>query len=683
MAGRSIHFLIPVAVLFIFVRLAFFRQLEVSPLLELLTLDARAYHEWAVRLAQGFGHPPGAFFLSPLYPILLSGVYAVSGKLNPIAAVNFQLLLSTGTLIILFFAVRRLFDDKTAIVMSMLALLYAPWLYFDGMLLTSSLILFLNSLLLLILAHVILDKPRRIGLWLVAGIVTGLSALARPSILLFAMLLMVWLGLKKSREFQQIRISRWVAIAAMGVGIIAVLLPVQVRNVSQGSSSLLTTTSAGINFYIGNRAGAIGAYEELPWLEASDPQTEAHRYLKEAQRRTGKRLTQAQASRYWFVQGLGEIVHYPVQWIGTFFRKLWLTLQNGEIRTNLSFAAVKSYCPIVRMLPLGWGFLLPLAAAGLFLVAFQRRQATTLLSLYLATYLLVNLIFFSASEYRFPAILGLLPLAAHFFVSLFDELRERRWRRVAGALAIYIVALVLANFPSQLRAERTNPSLDFFNLGIEAVNQDRIERSIPLFVRALAAKPDFKQAHLELARSFWQVGNYDEARREFEKAHVAPPDTLHGLPLARILQEANLLREEGEPTQVLTFIDSLFPSERVAPFEVLLLRAEILEQQKGFIKAARVYQRLASCNPEDPQWLFRAAIAMRRGGNLDACDSLLARALHISPAYAPARVELGMNALARGDTASARAQLIELRRIRVPVDSIRVKIKELNELIAK
>ena len=74
-ARRSIRFMIPIAVLFVLVRLVYLRQLESSPLLELLTLDAAYYHHCAMRLIQGLGHPPGPFFLSPLYPHFLSGVY--------------------------------------------------------------------------------------------------------------------------------------------------------------------------------------------------------------------------------------------------------------------------------------------------------------------------------------------------------------------------------------------------------------------------------------------------------------------------------------------------------------------------------------------------------------------------------------------------------------------------------
>jgi len=678
--GRSIRFLVPVFILFVLVRLIYLRQLEASPLLELLTLDAKYYHDWAARLAQGLGHPPGPFFLSPLYPILLSGLYTLFGGPNPTPAVVFQILLSTVTLLLLFFAVRDLFDSTIAVVACLLAIFCAPWLYFDGMLLTSSLILFLNAGLLLLLARALRSEIPKAWLWLAAGVALGLSALARPSVLLFLALVLVWLAAGK-REGSPVGRFRWRAGTMLVLGTFVMLLPVLVRNISVSGSPLLTTSSAGINFYIGNRTGALGAYEELPWLEASDPQTEAQRYRDEAARRTAQSLTLEQASRYWTRQALHDIVRHPAAWLQTLSRKLWFTVQGGEIRTNLSFAAVRTFCPIARFMPLTWGFLFPLAAAGLFL-CWRSRRKIALILLYLAAYILVNLIFFSASEYRFPMILALLPLAAQFLVGIFRELRERRVSRLIWALGVYVAVLVVVNFPSRLRAELTNPSLDYFNLGSEAVNRGQIESSIPLFTRALAAKPGFQQAHLELARSLWQVGNYDEARREFEKARVAAPDTLHGAPLDNILREACVLHEEARYEEALAYLSDIFPVEATMPIEVLVLRASILERLQRAQEAAHLFLRAARREPSNPEWLYRAALNLRSIGNLAACDSLLEVALAIHPAYAPARLELATNALARGDTAAARVQLAELRRIRIPVDSIRIRIEELSRAIA-
>jgi len=681
MASRSIRYLVPIAVAFILARLLYLRQLESGPLLELLTLDAKYYHDWAVRLAQGLGHPQGPFFLSPLYPLFLSAIYSLFAKPEPATAVVFQILLSTGTLIVLYFAVRRLFDNTVAVVTCLLGLLYAPWLYFDGMLLTSSLILFLNAIFLLILAVSLCGEKPKMWLWLVAGGVAGLSALARPSVLFFVLLFLVWLGAKRE-EFSGGKVElRWLVIPTFLLGTVAILSPVFVRNIGSGGSFLLTTSSVGINFYIGNRVGALGAYEELPWLEASDPQTETQRYRQEAEQRLGRSLTLEQASRYWMTQGLRDIAHHPGAWLKTLARKFWLTIQDGEIRTNFSFAAVKNFCPMVRLMPLTWGFLFPLAMAGLFLCRPWSR-GMKLLALYLVAYLLVCVVFFSASEYRFPMILALLPIAGGFLVGIFRALRERRFVRVVAALGIYLIMLIVANFPSKLRGELTAPALDFYNLGCEAVNRDQIGMSIPLFTRALAEKPDFQEAHLELARSLWQVGNFDEARREFEEAGMAPPDSLHGTPLNQIVGEARALYEEGRYGEALSFMEGRIPARSIVPIEVSALRADILERLQRFDAAASLYIQISKYDPGSPEWPYHAALVARQGGDSVTCDSLLTTALGIYPAFAPARLELAANALSRGDTATAVSQLTELRRIRIPVDSIRIRVQDLAKRIA-
>ena len=142
-----------------------------------------------------------------------------------------------------------------------------------------------------------------------------------------------------------------------------------------------------------------------------------------------------------------------------------------------------------------------------------------------------------------------------------------------------------------------------------------------------------------------------------------------------------MLFEEGEYDEALAFSDSLFRSESATPIEVLALRVETLKRLGRFEQASRTYLYMAKRAPENPEWPYRAALTIRLTGDTTACDSLLKTTLDIYPAYAPARVELASNALARGDTAAVRTQLSELRRIRVPVDSIRWKIKKLERVI--
>ena len=83
----------------------------------------------------------------------------------------------------------------------------------------------------------------------------------------------------------------------MGAAIL--IVPVIVRNSIVGKDLTFTTTTAGINIYIGNHWGSTGSYTEAPFVMSADAAYEAQGYLLEAEQRTGKSLTPASASRYW------------------------------------------------------------------------------------------------------------------------------------------------------------------------------------------------------------------------------------------------------------------------------------------------------------------------------------------------------------------------------------------------
>ncbi|MCX6601612.1 MAG: hypothetical protein NT025_08625, partial [bacterium] len=64
------------------------------------------------------------------------------------------------------------------------------------------------------------------------------------------------------------------------------------------------------------------------------------------------------------------------------------------------------------------------------------------------------------------------------------------------------------------------------------------------------------------------------------------------------------------------------------------------------------------------------------GGDTLRADSLFRQSLKTRAAYAPARLSLGELALSRNDSAAALAQFEELRRIRIPDDSVRQEIRK-------
>ncbi|RPH95919.1 tetratricopeptide repeat protein [candidate division KSB1 bacterium] len=673
--SRFFRYFALLAALFIAVRLLFLRQILDSPLLTLPILDSQFYHTWAASLASGYGHPPGPFWLSPLYPLFMGGVFKAFGSYSITLIVVIQFILSLGTLSLVVAYTRRLWGDGAALVTAGLAALYAPWLFYDSVLLSASLILFLDASLLYLLVTrtdfaVSDNEPPTVksdGIWLLLGLLTGLSALARPSVLIFAVVLIAGHVLQRRQGW-------WRRALLYVAAIVVLLLPVMIRNYQKAGSFTLTTSSGGVNFFIGNRAGASGIYDELDFVNSFDPQREAEGYRAEASKRTGKEMSLAQASRYWRNQALDDIFHSPGGWLRLEFKKLWLAVQREEIPTNMSFRGAAGFAPVLHALPIRWGLLFPLAAAGAFL-AWRRRRDVRLLWFYAASYLAVNLIFFTSSEYRFPLILVLLPAAGCFFAELWKKIADRDVKILLKAALIYIIALIVCNVPSVSVAHAVRPSAVYYNMAVGAEERGMLIDAVPLYARSLAADPDYREARLGMANILWKLGNFDDARREFELAGETPPDPVSGAPLESFLDELYLQTEEGDYPAALALLDSVFPAHQDAPRDVWANRAMVEVGMHKFSDAMRSVLNAEKKEPDSPEWPYKAGeISLLMHDTLQA-DSFLAESLKRYPAYAPARLALGELALSRQDTAAAWEQFEELKRIRIPDEASRTRLR--------
>lgn len=669
---KFIRYLLPLLAAFTATRLIFFKQIWNTPVLNYLVLDSDYYYQWARALAAGYGNPPGVFWLSPLYSHFLATVFTVTGNHSVLLAILTNAALSILTVTLLVLTTRRLFGEVTALVTAGLCILYSPWLYYDGMLLTASLILAINAALLWVLAKIFDGSEYRSFLMFMAGVLTGLSALARPSILLFALGLILYI-------YFQYRELRTRFLVLYGLALCLTVSPVLVRNFDETGSLTLTTAAGGINFYIGNRAGASGLYDDLPWVHSADPQREAEAFRAEASRRTGDSLSLPQANRYWGKQALADIASSPLQWAKLLLKKGWLTIQNAEFANNLSFNSVRGYAPIVNALPFRWGLLAPLAFATLLL--FWRKKLPAFLWLYALAYVATGLIFFCSSEYRLPLILLFIPAAAGFFVELWALIAAKQIRFIALACFVYFVALVVINYPSAFARARSKPSMDFQNLGTVAQDNKQYLDAIPLFARALALDDSLREARLGLAESLWRVGNYDDARVQFSLAGITPPDTLSGSPLQALLEQVQSTFDKLGAESTLAFIEAHFPQGE-GPLEIALARAKMQEQLKRYAAALVSYRTAIALDPGNPAILHRAGLMAAWTDEVLLSDSLYRAAIKLYPAYAPSRIELGLLSLYRGDTESAREQVNELRKISIPDDSLRARFDTLSQQLA-
>lgn len=193
--------------------------------------DAVHYHEIAAAVAEGRGlaHPfPLGFvhptaFRPPLYPLLLGGVYAVTG---PRLGVAMALNVALGSVVVVLAALLawRLAGRRAGVAAGVLAGVYPPLLANDGPPLSEPL-----GLALLLATVLFLGAGRTAG----AGVTAGLLVLTRPSGQFLAAALAAWVLLR----------GGWRRASVFSAVVAVVIAPWLVRNWVHFDAPVLVTSN--------------------------------------------------------------------------------------------------------------------------------------------------------------------------------------------------------------------------------------------------------------------------------------------------------------------------------------------------------------------------------------------------------------------------------------------------------
>jgi len=136
----------------LFVRLLHVWLIRRSPFFSLLMGDSRGYDEWARRIAGGEWMGHDVFYQAPLYPYLLGAIYAIAGRHLLLVRVV-QTVIGSASCALLALAAARFFNRTTGIVAGLMLALYAPAIFFDGLLQKSVLDVFFVCLALYLMSR--------------------------------------------------------------------------------------------------------------------------------------------------------------------------------------------------------------------------------------------------------------------------------------------------------------------------------------------------------------------------------------------------------------------------------------------------------------------------------------------------------------------------------------------------
>lgn len=567
-------------------RLVFLREYAARlPFLGQPVLDAALYDQWARALTAGQPFVTGPFYHAPGYPVFLSIAYRILGP-DPVRVVIVQAVFGVVTTLLTMLAARRLFGEREMLPAGLLMLGTGALYFVETRLLVETLSLLLGtaSLYLTIVAESRAGtiasartpaSPRRGRLVAAAGagLLAGLTAVVRPNLLLAPLVVTAVLLLSALR-----RRRPWALGAAYAAGLGLALLPTTAWNVAHGTATPIAT-NGGVNFYAGNYRGASGLYEDPPGFSGQVSRQE-HEADSLAVAETGRSMSPAEESSWWFRRGVRDIAADPGRWFGLLAMKTRLLLTREEHEVNGNYGLEASRVMTLRLAAVPFSGLAALGVIGLWLAGAgasgRRRKAATSgasdvarpdeaglplvapVSILVAV-LVTGLLFFVMTRLRLAAVPPLAVLSAHALVRGWDAWRAGRRVAVLGLGAI-IVALSALFWNSPLHAGRNarwearlftetaraleaRDRLDaagrayaealaidpteigaLMHLGERAVARRDLAGAIQYFERARDAAPDNIAARVNLGILYYQAHRPDDCNREMREAARRRPD---------------------------------------------------------------------------------------------------------------------------------------------------------------
>ncbi|MBD3367002.1 MAG: tetratricopeptide repeat protein [Candidatus Eisenbacteria bacterium] len=627
-------------------RFIYVLHLRSSPLADVPMLDELYHVEWARTLAAGNWIGSSVFFRAPLYPYLLGLVFRLfDGSLH--AARIVQITYGSLTPVVVYFIARRLRRNAWALGAGVVAALYPFFFYFDNELLIVSLIVLLDVLAILLLLRA--DEHPTWGRWAVAGLVLGLSAIARPNILVFAPFVLLWTWWSERRRVRDgtapdcegsltsplVCSPPWraavVRFAVLAGVVLAVVSPVTIRNYVLEDDLVLIASQGGVNFYIGNNPRSDGIAAVLPELGEAWEYEDAVRL---AERDVGRELKPSEASAWWYARGREFLRERPGQAARLYLKKLVLFWDRFELANNKDIYYFGAHSPLFRSLSwLSFGLVAPFGILGM--AALFRRRTAALLGLFVLSYMGGVLLFFVNARYRLPIVPALIVLAVAGAAWLVERIREGDLRRVVPALLALAALFVVVNvdfYGTHVgdRAQTHN------TIGLAHAERGRYAEAVEAYRRSLELSPGYAGAMNNMGLALEEMGREVEAAQAYRSA-AATDTTLATAPnnLGVLLWRRGELEAAIRAFEEAIARDPALPEARVNLGSVLL--------GTGRLQAARSQLESAvGLNPSFAEaWNLLGVVNEQLDRPAPAIESY-ARAVSLAPGFTEARNNLGI-----------------------------------------
>ncbi len=623
--NRSHIALILLLVVAFLIRMGYILEIRDAPQTLAPSVDAAYHHQWANRVASG---DPGdlPFFRAPLYPWLLGGTYKLFGD-RPLPPRVLQVLLSTLTVWLLWSLGRRLFGAVAGWISGIVYTFYCLSIYFAGELLITTLIVFLDLVILWLLVRY--HSNGKYWQWGLIGLLIGLSAIARPNILILLPVVLVVLWTTSKQLSMGRRISNLIAV---GLGIIIPILPVTLTNRIGGGEWVLIATQGGVNFYIGNNPEATGAHAILPQF-GETWELEDAKYL--ADQEAGKPLTPGQVSSHYLRKGLNWISSHPFDWLWLTIRKTHLFFNAFEISNNRNIYFFSSQSkPLSRLLWLGFGLIAPLGLLGA-ITTYKKNKKSRIVTWFILSYTLGVILFFITARYRMPIVPWMILFSAALVVQLTDWARTKKLAQ-SGAVIGGVVLLYFLCWWNPYGFSKEADAQTHFSLGNAYLKLDRYTQARERYQQALELDPNYQQVHLNIGVSFYRQNNFKAAEEEYQRELTLHPESVMAMNnLGALALHQGNNEEASRWFGKALALKSYYNDARINLAESVFRQGYYLAQAEKFLEAAVLFQEAVDLAPSRSMYRYNLAVVLAATGHTDQALQQWETAYSIDPSIPP------------------------------------------------
>ena len=466
---------------------------------------------------------------------------------------------------------------------------------------------------------------------------------------------------------KRIRLSRKGLL--FGLFVLLPILPITIYNMSKSGEFTLIGTYGGLNFYIGNNLQSDGVSAKIPnarrdWWGMMEDATRI------AENESGKPLTEAEQSSFWFKKTIGEISSEPLFFVKHLIKKTVLLVEGNELSNNFDFYFFAHRIPILKYL-IGnkviyypYGIIFPLAIFGLFL-GYKKSLKTEICAMFIISYFFAIILFFVTARYRLPLVPMMILFASYTLTHLKHIIAESSKIKISVGIILFLSCLFLSN--SDLYGYvKNNDAQGYYTMATLQEKQGNTELEESYYQRAIREDTTLSEAYNNLGLLMAKQGKIDSAIYLIEKASRFDK---YNFMLKYNL--GYLYLELDRPENAITPLEEtieIVPNFLYAINNLGLANLKL----KNYNKAQEIFHRAITIDTSFISAYYNLAVCYQQTGQLDSAVIYYQHTLELNPTEAGAYYNLGMLWLELNRIDSALVNFEKYQNFK-DIDSIRQK----------